>query len=454
MRCDKIVCRGCWFEIRKHISQEPGHDKTRPNDALIVHSTLKVRLDVWPLLGDAIKRCRAPYLRQIDDGNEWFGVGRKNEAGDYSLVEGHAYNLIVDSFGSSKDGTYPRLVSFVGETGSGKSKLIGLLSKFSNPSSTNHFKTPAVGDPGSLQSTSSNVHLYVDPRTFQTRSPILYAECEGMDRDEIPTEMRKFQVGASASRDPLSHASQISELNSQDIIWSKMPKGAWTRKDIIRTLFPRILYIFSDVVVFPFSRIQPGDTIFQLVKWGHSAMVQSYNKPALPSAIIVFLNWDDQVDSYEYDLSAAKRSFFAGLRDFSKDKALQPYIQYWKTHQEPIFSVEDLLRCYYYSVTVVQLPSSQRPTIVGLQIEKLHARITELCLQSKNRSHVTSMDWNAATLPLFVRKAFAHFASKIIAKKTGHEGGYLMGMGSAKCQGGCGTENVEHVSKTAQPGMD
>ncbi|RSM02198.1 hypothetical protein CDV31_011042 [Fusarium ambrosium] len=352
----------------------------KPNDAIIVHSTLKVRLDEWPLLKDAIKRCRAPYLRQIDDGNEWFGVRRKNKAGDYSLVEGHAYNLILDSFGSSKYGIYPRLVSFVGETGSGKSTLIGLLSKFSNSFPTNHFKTPAVGDPGSLQSTSSNVHLYVDPRTFQTRSPILYAESEGMNRDDIPTEMKKFQVGASASRDPLSRTSQMSELNSQDIIWSKMPKGAWTRKDIIRTLFPRILYIFSDVVVFPFNRIRPGDTILQLVKWGHSAMVQSYNKPALPSAVIAFFNWDDQVDPHEYNLRAAKESFFAGLRDFSKNKALQPYIQYWKTQQGPISSAEDLLRCYYYS--------------------------------------------------------------------------YLMGMGSAKCQGGCGTGNVEHVSKTAQPGMD
>lgn len=78
-----------------------------------------------------------------------------------------------------------------------------------------------------------------------------------MDGDEIPPEMKKPMAGASASSDPLPHASQIPKLDSHDIIWSKMPRnaGAWTRKEITRILFPRILYIFSGVVVFPFSRM-------------------------------------------------------------------------------------------------------------------------------------------------------------------------------------------------------
>lgn len=129
--------------------------------------------------------------------------------------------------------------------------------QFSSPSSTHHFKTPAVRDSGSYQSTSSNVHLYADPQTYLTQSPILYAECEDIDGDEIPTEMEKSPAGASASSEPLSHASQSLELGSHDIIWSKIPwkAGAWNRKEITRILFPRILYIFSDVVVFPFSRM-------------------------------------------------------------------------------------------------------------------------------------------------------------------------------------------------------
>ncbi|RSL58690.1 hypothetical protein CEP54_007630 [Fusarium duplospermum] len=418
MRCDRMVCRDCWLKIEKHTSQEPGHDPTKPNDAIIVHSILKVKLDEQPMLEDAIKRCRVPHLRQNYDNNEWFGVRRKNEAGGYSLVEGHAYNLIADSFRTSKSDIYPGLVSFVGGTGSGKSTLIELLAKFADPLVRKYFKTPAVGDSGSCQSTSSNrssnVHLYADPRTFQTRSPILYAECEGIDGDETPAEMGKSLTDASASSDPLSHASQILELGSHDIIWSKMPRnsGACTRKEIIKTLFPRILYIFSDVVVFSFSRIQPDDTLLQLAKWGHSAMIQSYNKPLLPSCIIAFSNRDDQVGRRENNLNTARKSFFEGLQDFSKDKTLQPYIQYWKTYGRRIASAEDFLSCYYSSVSVVHLPSAQRPTTMHRQIEKLYGRIKEMCSESQERRAAAWMKWDAPTLSLFVRKAFTHFASK------------------------------------------
>lgn len=237
-----------------------------------------------------------------------------------------------------------------------------------------------------------------------------------MDGDEIPVETKEPLAGASASSDPLPHASQIPELDSQDIIWSKMPRnaGAWTRKEITRILFPRILYIFSDVVVFPFSRIRVDDTLFQLVKWGHSATMLSYNKPDLPSAIIVFINQDDQVDPYEYDLSAAREWFFGQrcLHDISKNKTLQPYIQYWEANGHRIVSAKDLLSCYYISVSVVHLPNGQHPTPMHQQIKKLYGRIIEVCPEPQIRRDWVRWKWNAATLPLLVRKAFTHFASK------------------------------------------
>ncbi|KAJ4183357.1 hypothetical protein NW755_009848 [Fusarium falciforme] len=438
MRCDEMFCDDCWSKPKKHRKPEPGHDQTIPNDAIIVHSTLKVRLDEWGLLEDAMKRSRAPNLHQlVGDSSEWFGVRPKNEAGDCSLVEGLAYDLMVDSFWTSASGIYPGLVSFVGETGSGKSSLISLLSKvcrdlsstegvqaliiltrlqFSNFLFRNQFKTPAVGESGSRQSTSSNVHLYADPQTFLSENPILYADCEGIDGDEIPTEMTKSLASASDPNDPLSDAVQSPELDSQDIAWSKKPRhsGAWTRREITKTLFPRILYIFSDVVVFiPFNRIRLDDTIFQLVQWGHSATIQSYNKPVLPSAIIAFINRDEQVDPRDYDLEDARKSFFdkPSLQNVSRDKALQPYIQYWETNGQHIESAEELLSCYYSSVSVVHFPSGKRPTTMHQQVRKLYGRISEVCSESQKRRDAAWMKWNAATLPLFVRKAFTHFAS-------------------------------------------
>ncbi|KAL6411018.1 hypothetical protein AUP68_07453 [Ilyonectria robusta] len=374
-------------------------------------------LDEWRLLEDAIKRIQAPEpLGLVGDSSEWFGVRPKNETGDCLLTEGAAYELMEDSFWTSTSGIYPRLVSFVGETGSGKSTLISLLSKFSNSPLKSLFKTPAVGDSGSLQSTSSNVHLYADPETFLNETPLLYTDCEGMDGDKVPAEMKMSVAGTADSLDSLPYASQTSGFDSQDIAWEKKPGngGSWTRKEITKTLFPRILYIFSDVVVFiPYNRIRLEDTILQLVQWGHNATVQSYNKPVLPSAIIAFINRDEQVNPGDYNLEAAKGSVFdkPSLKDVSSDKGLQQYIQYWKTNDHAIVSAEDLLSCYYSSVSVVHFPSGKRPTTMHQQVEKLYGRINEVCLTSQGRREEAWMKWNAATLPLFVRKALTHFAS-------------------------------------------
>ncbi|RSL68761.1 hypothetical protein CEP53_002459 [Fusarium sp. AF-6] len=226
---------------------------------------------------------------------------------------------------------------------------------FSHNTSGNLFKTPVVGDLGSRQSTSSNVHLYADPQTYLDERPILYAECEGIDEYEILAEMKKPLAGASASSDPLPpHGSQIPELGSQDIVWSKILRhaGARARKDITRITFPRVLYIFSHVVVFPFSGPTGRlvDPVLRLVQWGHDATIHSYNKPDLPSAIIVF-----RADPDDYHLSTPTQSFFEARQDVSKDKTLRPYIEYWKTYGQHIVSAKDLLSCYY---------SSPRPVLI------------------------------------------------------------------------------------------
>ncbi|RSL74673.1 hypothetical protein CEP51_011506 [Fusarium floridanum] len=415
MRCDEMFCDDCWSEQRKHQNRASGHERTVPNDAMIVHSTLKVDLNDWVVLKDAIERSRDPklYNNLVGDNSEWFGVSPKNQAGGCSLVEGPAYDLMADSFWTSTSDIYPGLVSFVGATGSGKSSLISLLSKFSHSEFKNLFKTPVVGESGSYQSTSSNVHLYADPQTFLTENPVLYADCEGLHGNEIPTEMTKSLVGASASGDPLSHSYHTPE---RDIAWSKEPShsGAWTRRDITKTLFPRILYIFSDVVVFiPYNRIDLETAILNLIEWGHSATIQSYNKPVLPSVIMTFINRDGQVTADNYDLAKARESFFAEVakKNIFRDSKLEKFIKYWEDNGQQIASVEGLLHCYYSSVSVVQFPSGKDPTTMRQQIERFYGEITIMCSESRKQRDEAWMKWNAVTLPLFIRKAFTHFAS-------------------------------------------
>ncbi|KAL6917194.1 hypothetical protein FSST1_008689 [Fusarium sambucinum] len=407
MHCNETQCDSCWSGERKHKKPDPGHNKTSLKDAIIVHSTLNVRLDEYGLLKDQIEQLQVPKQRRLDSGaSEWFGVRPKNGDRGFLLTEGPAYDLMMEPVWTSASSIYPGLVSFIGETGSGKSSLISLLSKFSSSQLNNLFKTPTVGDSGSTDSTSSNVNLYSDPDSFLKENPLLYADCEGMGGDEVPAAM----LGGTAPS-----TFQTWGLDCRDITWETESAngGIWTRKDITKTLFPRILYIFSDVVVFvPYNRIGLEDYILQLAQWGHSATVQAYNKPVLPGVIIGLINRDGQVDPQNYDLETAKISFFnkSSLKDIARDPKLHKYVEYWEENGQTIATAEELLLCYYSSIDVVHFPNGKDPTRMRQQVGKLYQKINEVCDELRERRETALMKWDATTLPRFVRKAFTHFA--------------------------------------------
>ena len=99
--------------------------------------------------------------------------------------------------------------------------------------------------------TSADVHLYADRSAFSSVRPLLYADCEGMEAGEaIPRAMPKRRPRGAA----------LPGGKRREIEWAKTtdPAKAYLRRRsyAVEQLYPRILYAFSDVIVFVLRNVK------------------------------------------------------------------------------------------------------------------------------------------------------------------------------------------------------
>lgn len=126
-------------------------------------------------------------------------------------------------------------------------------SKYRSPvTSSNYDRIPTTGD----------VHLYADPATFNTSAPMLFVDCEGLNGGEARPKGLWHIASESVPQgmlppDPIesSYFNDSSRLlrsrysSQRSISWAKTPQTK-KREYTVSQLYPRILYTFSDVVVF------------------------------------------------------------------------------------------------------------------------------------------------------------------------------------------------------------
>jgi hypothetical protein len=155
------------------------------------------------------------------------------------------------SYSSARDDRTPSLVSFVGQSGAGKSTLINLLVTFKGGVGKVQQPAPVVGMTGKDVPTSEDVHLYSDPATLSSETPILFADCEGLDggeREPVGTWYRKKRY--EPRQTDIFNMSSRSRYNSErELIWADSPHKR-TRQFAVTNLYPRLLYTFSDTIVF------------------------------------------------------------------------------------------------------------------------------------------------------------------------------------------------------------
>lgn len=170
-----------------------------------------------------------------------------------SSTNRQAYRFIVDGTPLRRDRRTPSLVSFVGQTGAGKSTLIKLLIEFAMEG-TGNYATPVVGTRDAHLPTSEDVHLYLDPRTADGDAPLLLADCEGLEGGEREPQGFQFRKQRrNAKNQEVDETGRISRaikvISERRLIWAS-ESGTRSRQFAVTNLYPRLLYTFSDVIVF------------------------------------------------------------------------------------------------------------------------------------------------------------------------------------------------------------
>ena len=412
------LCSDCWPLQGPHKPKKKGrdgvpHEKTDPTVVKrlkgILHPTKKP---------DEIQR-----LHERDESTKWFGVARDLTGRPNFEDYGRYATLMSDISGIESLGNrYPQIVSFIGVTNAGKSTLIKMLVNHDiNQMSEEHqrqFPSPVVGSVvNDTLPTSGDVHLYADPATHAEQLPILYADCEGFEGGErTPLGARSRRQGRSDGHK--DESSKLANVHARPIQWANTEESR-QREYAVTALYPRLLYTFSDCVVFVLRNPKTFQSavLTKLLDWGVAALEKSINQPALPHCIVALNGTDPGVDDKEWDINYATQSLLSSVKgalDYVEGvPRFRELADYWRGLGKHIYSVEDLILRYYSSFKVVRIPARPRYTTINEQIGKLHSVIKKNCDDSFRTKRRARMLTNADELNTYLQSGFDHFTTHL-----------------------------------------
>jgi len=352
-------------------------------------------------------------LHLKDEDTSWFGAG-KNEQDKIVLQDyGRYTNLMAErSAQQRKVGRYPTLTSFVGQTGAGKSTLIRFLIELQAPD----IRDPQVPVVGSVRNpdipTSADVHLYCDPRTSGTEFPVLYADCEGLDvgtREPMGAKSRwRYKREGSENEHKMNtpsfarHIQRTPNTSEREVLWANTDEKR-SREYHVRHLYPRILYTFSDVIVFVTKNPRVIENVIdQLIQWAAAANETPSNQSVPPHAIIVLNVSDHGTDPKLWDVDNSTAALLDSVsRAVQQNHHFRKHADFWREKKRNIGSIQDLLSAYYSSSRVVRVPAKGWPLLINDQLGKLYKEITEAAKHVRVSKHRSRMLLNSDELHPF-----------------------------------------------------
>ncbi|KAF4637022.1 hypothetical protein G7Y89_g1060 [Cudoniella acicularis] len=429
--CKWNFCAGCWKAQAVHKAKKQASLKTE----LAKSEHAKIPLSVVKLVQPAFStppddKSLQKRLAEEEDA-AWFGVGREVSKDsplffhDYGRYAGlmTATNKSLQSLQSTSlqpeerpfpSPRAPSLVSFVGQTGAGKSTLIKLLIHINESNKALKYHCPVAGLPGKDVPTSEDVHLYLDPASSLSDTPMLYADCEGIDggaREPMATTLRNEREAAETEKWYSKQTTSNQPTSKRELQWAKSPLER-TRQFAVSKFYPRLLFTFSDVVVFVHRNPRTVEAVLEkLIEWATDALEASYNHPVLPHAIIVQNASHADIHKSLWDVDIATQELLKSLsRTLNHNVTFAQYAKFWKARGREIETVEDLMLCYYSSVRVVRLPADTQPKLVLEQAQKLYTEITLGCKAARESKSELRMLLNEDSLQYYLQHAFDHYS--------------------------------------------
>ena len=259
--CDYVFCNACWDMQMAHKGNRLAmgsvpHEKTEAHIAKTVHG----------VLAPSLTELQCEELHTADIDTTWFGVVRADsefalpmfrDYGRFAILMKQARESInaasLSPVGDCNEKVYPSLVSFVGETGAGKSTVIRLLIELkSEAAERDRFPTPVVGAAGRDLATSEDVHLYLDPDSSESQVPLVFADCEGLgggEREPVGARLKRKLERQAAGSSGSHGMKRLKHTYERELAWANNDVTK-KREYAVAHLYPRLLYTFSDVIVF------------------------------------------------------------------------------------------------------------------------------------------------------------------------------------------------------------
>ena len=155
----------------------------------------------------------------------------------------------------------------------------------------------AQGGAAALSATTGEVNLYPDPSTFGTETPCFYADCEGL-----------FGAEPDAAQYQTTWRQHGRRYLVEDIPGERMD-----RTTAVQTIYPKFLYIFSDVVCMITRNPKSWtESAVKMLEWSSVGAHHTVNQYALPAAIIILNGPQIEDETWVSDnLDALTHQFFS-----------------------------------------------------------------------------------------------------------------------------------------------